>query len=133
MVFYHCKGLADYIIISLIGVVIDENARIQSALRHINSILIGNGKSLSDYPSLPQLENDDLPAVENNLIMQELRYDKVNLADQAANLIISLNADQLCIYQKVKAAVESNVGGFFLSMDMAVRGKHSYGMLLLPP
>lgn len=95
----------------------------QAALHIINTFLTENGKSLLEYPSLPQINDLPLTNVTNSLIIQELNYDKADLLVQSSKLVKELNADQRFIYDKIISAVDSGGGGFFFIHGYEGTGK----------
>ncbi|KAI9097806.1 hypothetical protein K1719_025577 [Acacia pycnantha] len=66
----------------------------QAALTEIETLLQKNGKSISDFPSLPLPSSSTHANVDNHLIRQELNYDKVQLQKQSEEVVKSLNVDQ---------------------------------------
>ncbi|KAI9107122.1 hypothetical protein K1719_022650 [Acacia pycnantha] len=50
----------------------------QAALIEIETLLQKNGKSISDFPSLPLPSSSTHVNVDNHFIRQELNYDKVH-------------------------------------------------------
>lgn len=95
------------------GNVVSMRDKEQAALRQINAILNENAKSLSDYPSLPQVDEYVLPDVTNRLVMQETSYDQQEQASRSRDLISKLNCEQKVIFDKIMHAVDCDEGGFF--------------------
>lgn len=80
----------------------------QAALRIINSLLGANGKSLQDYPPLPQIDDSAQINVNNLMLLQELSYDREALCVESNRLVSTLNHDQSFIFNCVMEAVKSN-------------------------
>ena len=93
------------------------------ALVEIEKHLYRNGRSLKDYSSMPfpmtVQEND----VCNRLILEELAYNKVELAAEYTSLISSLTDEQKHVYQTIMDAVLSGVGGIFFVYGYGGTGK----------
>ncbi|KAI9120964.1 hypothetical protein K1719_007997 [Acacia pycnantha] len=91
----------------------------QVALQEINSLLRKNGKSLLDFPTMPLPE--ELPPIDvsNQLILQELNYDKYALQVEANNLQNSLNLEKKQIFNNVMSCE----GGFFFVYGCGGTGK----------
>ncbi|KAI9126198.1 hypothetical protein K1719_002619 [Acacia pycnantha] len=107
---------------------ISEYEKEQVALQEIDSLLRKNGKSLLDFPTMPLPE--ELPPIDvsNQLILQELNYDKHALQVEANNLQNSLNLERnkfsttLChVYKKMKVVSSSY-------MVVVELGRHSCGI-----
>ncbi|KAI9082435.1 hypothetical protein K1719_035578 [Acacia pycnantha] len=60
-------------------ILISASDKEQAALIEIETLLQKNGKSISDFPSLPMPSSRTHVNVDNHLIRQELNYDKVQL------------------------------------------------------
>jgi len=45
-------------------------------------MLMSNGRCLKDYPSLPQLDISDLNTFQNRFIVDELQYNKEDMAKE---------------------------------------------------
>ncbi|XP_071688411.1 uncharacterized protein [Rutidosis leptorrhynchoides] len=95
-------------------------------LLEIQSILNKNGKSLGDFPDLPQPDPTLLTQLDNRLIRKELNYNLADLQAEHQTLYASLNPEQLNIYNEVISAVTQQAGVFFFSyMVPEVPGKLS--------
>ncbi|XP_071741410.1 uncharacterized protein [Rutidosis leptorrhynchoides] len=69
-------------------------------LLEIQSILNKNGKSLGDFPDLPQPDPALLTQLDNRLIHEELNYNLAELQAEHQTLYASLNPEQLNIYNE---------------------------------
>ncbi|XP_071713076.1 uncharacterized protein [Rutidosis leptorrhynchoides] len=96
-------------------------------LVEIQAILNKNGKSLADYPDLPQPDQSLLTQMDNRLIREELNYNIKEMQALHNSLYNSLNPEQLSIYQQVITAVTQKTGGLFF-----LYGSGGIASLLLP-
>jgi len=74
---------------------------------------MSNGSCLKDYPSLPQLDILYLHTFQNISIVDELQYNKEDMAKEHDILFKALNDEQVHVYQDIMTAVLSKKGGFF--------------------
>ncbi|KAI9123214.1 hypothetical protein K1719_006103 [Acacia pycnantha] len=95
----------------------------QAALIEIETLLQKNGKSISDFPSLPLPSSSTHVNVDNHFIRQELNYNKVQLHKQSEQIVKSLNVDQHVIYNTVMSKINSGHGGFFFVYGYGGTGK----------
>ncbi|XP_019154115.1 PREDICTED: uncharacterized protein LOC109150585 [Ipomoea nil] len=80
-------------------------------------------KSLSDYPPMPMPdENNDLFSG-NRLLFEEMSYDREALLHQHNSLHPKLTDEQLVIYNKVMADVETEKGGMYFVYGYGGTGK----------
>ncbi|XP_071704160.1 uncharacterized protein [Rutidosis leptorrhynchoides] len=86
-------------------------------------ILNRNGKSLADFPDLPQPDPSMLTQMDNRLIREELNYNVKEMHTLHTSLFNSLNPEKLSIYQKVIHAVTEKKGGFFFLYGPGGTGK----------
>ena len=82
-----------------------------------------NGKSLEDFPSLPQPKCLPVFNTDNYLILQELNYDREILKTESSRLVSSLNHQQHEIFDKIMHLVENSMGGFFFVYGYGGTGK----------
>ncbi|XP_071705325.1 uncharacterized protein [Rutidosis leptorrhynchoides] len=92
-------------------------------LVEIEAILNKNGKSLADYPDLPQPDQSLLTHMDNRLIREELNYNLQEMRTLHTTLHNSLTPEQLAIYEKVIAAVTQKKGGLFFLYGPGGTGK----------
>ncbi|KAI9103507.1 hypothetical protein K1719_023130 [Acacia pycnantha] len=102
---------------------ISEYDKEQVALKLIDSLLRQNGKSLLDFPSMPLPV--ELPPIDlsNQLILQELNYDKHGLQVEANNFQNSLNLEQKNIFNNVMSRLQKDQGGFLFVYGCGGTGK----------
>lgn len=115
--------LTDPCCIFCAGSTISLRDKQQAAIRLINSILNENAKSLTDYPSLPQVDDYEIPDVSNRLVLKETSYDRKEQAAISIDLISKLNCEQKVIFDKIMQASESDGGGFFFVHGFGGTGK----------
>lgn len=127
----HWNDLSDAIlymqrrIYGMLDLVISEERIKSLALHEIHMLLRRNGKSLNNFPDLPQLDHDLVQQCHNRLLYEEFLYDRVALTNESLQHVKMLNEKQM-VYEKVTSSVEKN-GQLFLSMDMEARAKHFCG------
>ncbi|XP_071699017.1 uncharacterized protein [Rutidosis leptorrhynchoides] len=103
--------------------ILSESQLRNYCLLEIQGILKKNGKSLSDFPDLPQPDPGLLTQLENHLIREELNYNLAELRNEHQNLYVSLNPEQLKIYNQVISAVTQQAGGLFFLYGPGGSGK----------
>ena len=74
-------------------------------LLEIEKMLMLNGRSLTDYPSLPQLDISDSFLFEYRFIIDELQYNKEDMAKEHAILFKSLTDEQVHVYDDIMNAL----------------------------
>ena len=93
-------------------------------LYEIDQILQQYGKSLKDYPQMPQLDVNILIHKGNRLIEEEMSYDIGSLQREHEILISGLNNEQRTIYNSIMEAVFPESGGKFFIYGHGGTGKH---------
>ncbi|KAL4619659.1 hypothetical protein ACB092_06G096000 [Castanea dentata] len=91
-------------------------------LYEIEQILQQYGRSLRDYPQMPQ-PNMDLIHNGNRLIQEEMSYDVSSLKREHEILISGLNNEQRIIYNSIMEAVATERGGMFFVYGHGGMGK----------
>ena len=92
-------------------------------LYEIDQILQQYGKSLKDYPQMPQLDVNILIHKGNRLIEEEMSYDIGSLQREHEILISGLNNEQRTIYNSIMEAVFPESGGMFFIYGHGGTGK----------
>ncbi|KAI9118259.1 hypothetical protein K1719_010591 [Acacia pycnantha] len=92
-------------------------------LLEIEKLLLRNGKSLNDYPSLPKPNEENLINMSNQLILQELNYNKEKENDEAIRLQNLMTDEQKEVFHKILSSVSSRKGGFFFLHGFGGTGK----------
>lgn len=93
------------------------------ALEAIVDLLKQYGKSLTDFPGLPELNSASTHKFRNHLLLEELLYDCHNLHIQAEERVHCLNHMQRLIFDKVIHSVASEAGGLFFVYGHGGTGK----------
>ncbi|XP_057734594.1 uncharacterized protein LOC130950047 [Arachis stenosperma] len=107
---------------------LSESELLQLTLIEIEQILNSNGKTLRDFPTMPypNMENIHLQRrgiMQNKLILDELSYDRVFLAEQHSQYLAQMTSEQKTVYDKIIAVVNSNSGGVFFLYGYGGTGK----------
>nr|XP_017228955.1 PREDICTED: uncharacterized protein LOC108204149 [Daucus carota subsp. sativus] len=76
------------------------------ALGDVHQLLKGVGKSLSDFPMLPQPPPIYLNTGTNNLILDDTNYNVEDMRSEYEALINNCNEEQLKVYQEVMHSLE---------------------------
>ncbi|XP_035837311.1 uncharacterized protein LOC110893612 [Helianthus annuus] len=92
-------------------------------LIELNELLEKNGKSLVDFPDMPQPDTSLLDRMDNRLIREELSYNKKKMTDEHEQLYASLNTEQTAIYNTVIDSVTTHKGGFYFVYGPGGTGK----------
>ncbi|KAK1350607.1 ATP-dependent DNA helicase [Heracleum sosnowskyi] len=93
------------------------------ALGEINRLLRSLGKSLKDYPQIPQPPPQYLNNGVNNLILEETSYNKDEMESEFKHLLSNCNEEQMVVYNAVLHYVNSDQGGFFFVYGSGGCGK----------
>ncbi|KAL4603641.1 hypothetical protein ACB092_10G139100, partial [Castanea dentata] len=91
-------------------------------LYEIEQILQQYGRSLRDYPQMPQ-QNMDLIQNGNRLIQEEMSYDVLSLKREHEILIFGLNNEQRIIYNSIVEVVATERWGMFFVYEQGGTGK----------
>ncbi|XP_071727418.1 uncharacterized protein [Rutidosis leptorrhynchoides] len=92
-------------------------------LVEIQGVLHKHGKSLSDFPTLPQPDPSLLTQLDNRLIREELNYNIKEMKTLHDNLFRSLNPEQLTLYERLIKAVTNQEGGLYFLYGPGGTGK----------
>ncbi|XP_071718552.1 ATP-dependent DNA helicase RRM3-like [Rutidosis leptorrhynchoides] len=92
-------------------------------LVEIQGVLHKHGKSLSDFPALPQPNPSLLTQLDNRLIRRELNYNIKEMKTFHDNLFRSLNPEQLALYELLIKAVTNQEGGLYFLYGPGGTGK----------
>ncbi|MCH79884.1 ATP-dependent DNA helicase PIF1 [Trifolium medium] len=92
-------------------------------LIEIQKLLMRNGRSLSDYKSMPEPLDEDVNNFENQLIADELSYNRDELGVLHASLVQQLTEEQHSVYQKIMTSVLSESGEFYFLYGYGGTGK----------
>jgi hypothetical protein len=72
-----------------------------------------NRRPLTEFKSMPSLNASDMLTFTNKLIVDELNYNKDELAKTHADMLLILTDEQRCVHDKIMESVGSDDGGFF--------------------
>jgi hypothetical protein len=92
-------------------------------LTEIDKILRANGRTLSDFECMPQIQFDDVDIFDNIFIANELSYDADEMRLKHEELFTSLNHEQLSAYNQIVDAVTNNLGRMFFVDGFGGSGK----------
>ncbi|KAI9121788.1 hypothetical protein K1719_007178 [Acacia pycnantha] len=70
-----------------------------AGLSIIEKLLLRNGRSLNDYPSLPTPDTDNIFDISNQLILQELNYNKLKEREESEILQRLMTAEQKQVFE----------------------------------
>ncbi|KAI9118223.1 hypothetical protein K1719_010555 [Acacia pycnantha] len=88
------------------------NANKEAAgLANIQQLLLRNGRSLNDYPSMPKPDNDLIIDTLDQLILQELNYNKEKEMETSSRFERLMTEEQKKVYEQIINAVSSKKGG----------------------
>ncbi|XP_028753423.1 uncharacterized protein LOC114713014, partial [Neltuma alba] len=107
----------------LSGISITDDEKEEVALIEIERLLKRNGKSLSDFPSMPKPKTDTHIDMRNHLLLQELNYDRDSCRSESYKLRASLTDEQLNIFNEILNAIDSSNENFFFVYGFGGTGK----------
>jgi len=82
-------------------------------LIEIEMLLEENRRSLTEFKSMPRPNAADMPTFTNKLIVDELNYNKDELAERYVDMLLMLTDEQRCVHDKIMDSVGFNNDGFF--------------------
>ncbi|KAI9121462.1 hypothetical protein K1719_008495 [Acacia pycnantha] len=94
-----------------------------TGLHHIEQMLIRNGKSLRDYPSMPTPVEGDIIDMSCLLILQEMNYDRDKENEASKRMQRLMTEEQKAVFDDITTAVSSKKGGFFFLYGFGGTGK----------
>ena len=89
----------------------------------LDKLLQDSGRSLHDWPSMPQVQQDWTGRRNNPLIAEQLSYDRVAEHHELQCQLPKLNQDQRAAYDQIVASVNSNMGQCFFMSGPGGAGK----------
>ncbi|XP_022019643.1 uncharacterized protein LOC110919688 [Helianthus annuus] len=92
-------------------------------LSHIEKLLLAYGSTLSCFSDMPNVPGNYISALNNQMIMKELSYDRSSLKKELASFLKSLTDEQHKVYQTVMNAVAKGNGGVFFLYGYGGTGK----------
>jgi len=82
-----------------------------------------NGRSLTDFKSMPRPNATYMPTFTNKLFVDELNYNKDELEKTHADMLLMLNDEQRYVHDKIMESVGSDNNGFFFLYGYGGTGK----------
>ncbi|XP_022031323.1 uncharacterized protein LOC110932284 [Helianthus annuus] len=92
-------------------------------LSHIEKLLLAYGSTLGNFSDMPNVPENYISALNNQMIMKELSYDRATLKKELASYLKSLTDEQLKVYETVMNAVDKGNGGVFFVYGYGGTGK----------
>jgi len=92
-------------------------------LIEIEMLLEENRRPLTEFKSMPRPNAADMPTFTNKLIVDELNYNKDELAETHADMLLMLTDEQRCVHDRIMDSVGSNDDGFFFLYGYGGTGK----------
>ncbi|XP_061359756.1 uncharacterized protein LOC133303797 [Gastrolobium bilobum] len=92
-------------------------------LSEIDKVQQSNGKRLYDYPSMPHIITESLHDIQNQLVLDELLYDKFFLEEEHRRLMNSLTNEQKIVYDKIISAVSTGKTFIWNTLSASIRSK----------
>ncbi|XP_072060277.1 uncharacterized protein [Arachis hypogaea] len=113
---------------NLPDLVMSDEELLQLTLIEIEEILNSNGKSLREFPTMPYPNIDGInlrrqDVLHNKLILDELNYDRVLLAEQHKQYLSQMTTEQRNVYDQVIEATNSDNGRIFFLYGYGSTGK----------
>lgn len=102
---------------------ISTDIKEDAALKEIDCVLKENGRTLHDFPSLPQPVYSSDINLQNELILQELNYDRIEQSSEASQLVSLFNPEQRQIYEEIMSSLNEDCGGFYFVYGYGGTGK----------
>ncbi|KAI9126313.1 hypothetical protein K1719_002734 [Acacia pycnantha] len=94
-----------------------------TGLSQIEQMLLWNGKSLRDYPSMPTPDEGNIIDTSCMLILQEMNYNKHKEIEESKRLQTMMTEEQKVVFDEIMDAVSSKKGGFFFVHGFGGTGK----------
>ncbi|XP_074371907.1 uncharacterized protein LOC141712757 isoform X3 [Apium graveolens] len=93
------------------------------ALEAISQLLKQYGKKLEDFPGLPELNIVSTTRYKNDLLLEEMMYDREKLRSKASEGVDCFNSMQRLIFDEILESVHTNAGGFYFMYGPGGTGK----------
>jgi len=100
----------------------DDQLRVY-ALAEIEKHLLSCGKSLSDFPPMPQADRSLVPDKQNILIHEETSYNRRELGEEHRRLMSTMTTEQRGVYDTIMTRVDQNKPGLFFLYGYGGTGK----------
>ncbi|XP_019162491.1 PREDICTED: uncharacterized protein LOC109158985 [Ipomoea nil] len=109
--------------ISTSDLILNDSQKKNYALFEMEKLLNAWNKSLADYPPMPMPDQNGDLFQGNRLLFEEMSYDREALRHEHDSLVQKLTEEQLLIYNKVVADVQSEMGGMYFVYGYGGTGK----------
>jgi len=93
------------------------------ALAEIEISLQGHGKSIENYPEMPQPDRSLVPEITNRLIHDELHYNRPVLEEEHRKLMSTMTSEQRNVYDTIMKRVSEKKPGLFFLYGYGGTGK----------
>ncbi|XP_074339091.1 uncharacterized protein LOC141677199 isoform X4 [Apium graveolens] len=93
------------------------------ALEAMSHLLKQYGKKLEDFPGLPELNIVSTTRYKNDLLLEEMMYDREKLRSKASEGVDCFNSKQRLIFDEILESVHTNAGGFYFVYGPGGTGK----------
>ncbi|XP_048324649.2 uncharacterized protein LOC125421000 [Ziziphus jujuba] len=102
---------------------LDQHNVLVKLFRMIEKILRSSVKSLRDFLMMHLSGTIDVSCHQNNLIQNELRYDRIALAEDHNKFVLNLTTEQKSVYETIMGAVEDVKSDIFFVYGYGGTGK----------
>ncbi|CAJ2637132.1 unnamed protein product [Trifolium pratense] len=92
-------------------------------LIEVEKLLQSNGKSLKKFKTMPYPDILKTINTNNKLILDQLNYDKQEMAKLHESMLLKLTQEQRSVYNQIMDSVSTGVGGFFFLYGYGGTGK----------
>ncbi|KEH33278.1 PIF1-like helicase [Medicago truncatula] len=92
-------------------------------LIEIEMLLQENGRSLTDFKSMPMANTEDMPTFKKKIIVDELNYNKDKREKTHADMLLMIADEQRCVHDKIMESVDFDDDGFFFIYGYSGTGK----------
>lgn len=108
----------------IVDLTLSEERLKNHTLAYIENLLQSNGRSLSQFPSMPLPDRDLISDGLNKLIHEELSYDKISMEIEQKRLLSCLTDEQKGVYDEIIGALAGDKGGVFFLYGYGGTGKN---------
>ncbi|XP_063949879.1 uncharacterized protein LOC135152724 [Daucus carota subsp. sativus] len=125
----HWKHMVEDILLKRRQLAKDDNLMLNDkqvqfyALAEIDDLLRSIGKSLKNFPQLPQPPSSYLNHGSNNLIIEETSYNIAEMKAENEKLLETMNEEQSHVYNAILHSVHNKEGGLFFVYGSGGCGK----------
>ncbi|XP_019149889.1 PREDICTED: uncharacterized protein LOC109146694 [Ipomoea nil] len=109
--------------LSTSDLILNDSQKKNYALIEMEKLLNAWNKSLADYPPMPMPDQNGDLFQGNRLLFEEMSYDREALRHEHNSLLQKLTDEQLLIYNKVVADVQTEMDGMYFVYGYGGTGK----------